>query len=772
MVRPSRSEHLLRLGLIGVALTLVYLAILVPTGLLQNARFRSADTFARWRHTLRKPPPETGQLLLITIDEESQRKLHQKWPWPRGLLASCLSRVGKAGPALVFFDLVFAGASDPAEDAALAQAIREGPPVLLASYIDQRGQPLLPLPLFTEAGGVPGLINKPRDSDHVVRRLWAGVRLSGHPEPLYAMEINAACTALGIPRERIRMDNRALWAGDRRVPIEHPGMLWITPLVDESQVATLPFWKALEGDFPPEQVRGKIVILGTSSEITHDFYPTPLGTMAGVMLNVNGTLTLLTEDYLRPFPAAAALTAGGALSLAVLFLTFLLPIPWGMPAAAGIALLSSGAAFLVHFFLGYRVECLSLFILAGLAWVAGLLYRYAFLAWETLRLHRQVITDPLSGVYSARYLAARIQSAVLRQAPGRKPLAVCAVLTEKPSDLLQRFSPEEVRSHLRRMGESLHQAKPGGGLVGRLSEDSFGVFLPRMGREEAGRWADPLRASLRTDLGTPAVGVASTDQPNVRSAEELIRAALRDAGAKTAPASQPSREMPGPLEFVSSELEDRSAALEKALGDLRTAHKELEQNFLEVTKSLVAALETKDEYTAGHLERVSRYATRLAEELHLPRPEVEAIREAALLHDIGKIGIPDEVLHKVGQLTEEEKGFIRQHLALGAKILEPMKFFHPITTLIYHHHERFDGKGYPHGLTGELIPAGAQVITIADSFDAMTTARSYNKPKNVHDAIEEIRKGAGTQFNPKYVEAFVELILREGPQLAGHHAPL
>jgi putative nucleotidyltransferase with HDIG domain len=180
----------------------------------------------------------------------------------------------------------------------------------------------------------------------------------------------------------------------------------------------------------------------------------------------------------------------------------------------------------------------------------------------------------------------------------------------------------------------------------------------------------------------------------------------------------------------------------------------MEQHFLEVTKSLVMALETKDEYTAGHLERVSRYATRLAEELKLSPEEIEAVREAALLHDIGKIGIPDEVLHKVGQLTEEEKGHIRQHLLLGAKILEPMKFFRPITTLIYHHHERYDGKGYPHGLTGEFIPSGAQVIAIADSFDAMTTARSYNKPKTAQEALEELRRGSGTQFNPKYLEAF------------------
>ena len=128
----------------------------------------------------------------------------------------------------------------------------------------------------------------------------------------------------------------------------------------------------------------------------------------------------------------------------------------------------------------------------------------------------------------------------------------------------------------------------------------------------------------------------------------------------------------------------------------------------------------------------------------------------------------EEILHKAGSLTPEEVEVIKKHLELGAKILDPMKFFRPITTLLYHHHERYDGKGYPHGLTGEFIPSGAQVITIADSFDAMTTNRGYNKPKNAQEAIEELRRGAGTQFNPVYVDVFIRLIQTEGPHLASY----
>lgn len=765
-----RDEHLVRLAFAGVVLTLLVLAIGVPLGFLEQARLHSTDGYARWRNALRAPPTQASDILVVTIDEESQRRLHRKWPWDRGVFASFLARVGKEQPKAVLFDLVFSGASDdPAHDEALAQAIRAGPQVLLASYLDERGSPILPLALLTEAGGIPGLINKPRDADHAVRRLWPGVHLPGQEEPLYAIEVKAAAIASGTPFDQIRMKRDGLWVGSRRVPVERPGVIAINPILSAQQIPTLSFWKVLEGEFSPEQIRGKIVILGTASEITHDIYPTPLGIMPGVMISANGILTLWTGDHLRPLPPAAALLAGAAVSLAVLFLTFRLPVPWGILAAAVVAGLALGGGFLLYFFFGLRAESLSIILLAAISWAAGMAYRYALLAMEALRLHRQVITDPSTGALSARYLLVRTQAAVSNPTRRKRPLAFCAVHTEKASDLLQRLPPEEARKRLRDVAQILDRLKPGQGLVGRLSEDCFGILLPGMGIGQARRWAEGLRKELPAGQGALEVGIASTEQGSIRSAEDLIR--LASPGTPPGPAGSPGGASAGTLDFVASELEERSAALEKALENLQSAHREMEQHFLEVTKSLVAALETKDEYTAGHLERVSRYATRLAEALHLPLEETEAIREAALLHDIGKIGIPDEVLHKVGPLTEEEKAHIRQHLALGAKILEPMKFFRPITTLIYHHHERYDGKGYPHGLAGEFIPPGAQVITIADSFDAMTTARSYNKPKTAQEALEELRKGAGTQFNPKYVEAFVELILREGPRLAGHQSP-
>ena len=170
------------------------------------------------------------------------------------------------------------------------------------------------------------------------------------------------------------------------------------------------------------------------------------------------------------------------------------------------------------------------------------------------------------------------------------------------------------------------------------------------------------------------------------------------------------------------------------------------------------ALEEKDPYTAGHSERVGFYSTELAKGLNLSREEIDAINKAAYLHDIGKIGMPDRVLHKKEKLTDEDFAYIKRHQTDGAKILEGLPFCEKIIPYILHHHERYDGKGYPHGLSGDMIPQGAQIIAIADSFDAMTTGRGYNNPLMLNEAIEELKKSRGIQLNPTYTQRLIELL--------------
>ena len=172
-------------------------------------------------------------------------------------------------------------------------------------------------------------------------------------------------------------------------------------------------------------------------------------------------------------------------------------------------------------------------------------------------------------------------------------------------------------------------------------------------------------------------------------------------------------------------------------------------------KALAATIDAKDPYTSGHSQRVTEYATMAAAALSLPQEEIEAIEYAGILHDIGKIAVADSILNKTGSLTVDEWAIIRRHPLIGSNMLRDIPYLDKARNLVLHHHERYDGTGYPHRLKGEDIPVGARILAVADAFDTMTTDRSYRDALSKDYAISELYKCAGTQFCPIAVRAFV-----------------
>lgn len=183
--------------------------------------------------------------------------------------------------------------------------------------------------------------------------------------------------------------------------------------------------------------------------------------------------------------------------------------------------------------------------------------------------------------------------------------------------------------------------------------------------------------------------------------------------------------------------------------------------FLRLVETLAMSLDEKDRYTHGHTRRVTNLAQQLAGKFTDRDIDMELLRLSALLHDIGKIGVPDALLGKVEPLTVEEFSIIKKHPEQGARILQPMAFdvrMQDIARIIRHHHERFDGKGYPDGLAGEAIPFYSRIIAIADSYDAMTSDRPYRKGMDYKEALVEIERNGGLQFDPVLAEAFIALM--------------
>ena len=188
------------------------------------------------------------------------------------------------------------------------------------------------------------------------------------------------------------------------------------------------------------------------------------------------------------------------------------------------------------------------------------------------------------------------------------------------------------------------------------------------------------------------------------------------------------------------------------------------EQYYKTIQTLTAAIEAKDTYTEGHSRRVEHYAERIAQKLRYPPKRIESIRVAALLHDIGKIGIKDSILAKPGRLTDEEWNIIRQHPSIGIKILEEVTFPGHVKDAILHHHEKYGGGGYPDNLKGDQISTDAYILATADAYDAMTSDRPYRKALPKEAAIEIIRKEKGTHFHPEIADILISILEEENTE--------
>lgn len=201
--------------------------------------------------------------------------------------------------------------------------------------------------------------------------------------------------------------------------------------------------------------------------------------------------------------------------------------------------------------------------------------------------------------------------------------------------------------------------------------------------------------------------------------------------------------------------------IEESTKNLSQLYANLQESYMRTVRVLAQAIDARDHYTRSHSENVSRIAVEIAKQMHLPVKEIDAIREACVLHDLGKIGIQDSILNKPATLDESEWREIKKHPLIAVQILEPLTFLHNEIELVRQHHENYDGSGYPEGRKGEDILLGARIIHLADAYESMRSPRSYRAiPLSKEEAIEEIKKNSGIQFDPLVVEAFLRVVDR------------
>jgi len=189
--------------------------------------------------------------------------------------------------------------------------------------------------------------------------------------------------------------------------------------------------------------------------------------------------------------------------------------------------------------------------------------------------------------------------------------------------------------------------------------------------------------------------------------------------------------------------------------------KELNEFNWGTLEALARAIDAKSHWTAGHSERVTKLALKIGRFLALPPEEMDVLHRAGLLHDIGELGIPVDVLDKEGKLTKKEEQLMREHVRLGLRILEPIAAYSDVTSVISHHHEYFNGEGYPDGLVGKAISLGGRIFAVADSFDALTSDRPYRQALTREYAVEMIKQECGTRYDPDIVQAFLKVMAQE-----------
>ena len=298
--------------------------------------------------------------------------------------------------------------------------------------------------------------------------------------------------------------------------------------------------------------------------------------------------------------------------------------------------------------------------------------------------------------------------------------------------------------------------------LSRLGDVTF-VALASVDEAAANPTAAALQSLAWVALGAmllAAIGSVWLARTLTKPIDELSNSLSRLTAA--GPAHQPL-----PLSGSSRELDQLTFTFNALMASLASAEDETEATYLGAVRALAAALDARDPYTAGHSERVSRFSVAMGEELKLDNESIETLRLGALLHDIGKIGVPDEVLRKPGILSPAEFESIKTHPTAGARILRSIAFLAPHIPIVELHHERPDGLGYPYGLRGDDIPLFARIVHVADAFDAMTSARAYRSGRIPVEAISELRRNVGTDFDGPAVEALIAAL----PRLVTTSAP-
>lgn len=391
------------------------------------------------------------------------------------------------------------------------------------------------------------------------------------------------------------------------------------------------------------------------------------------------------------------------------------------------------------------------------------------------RLYQQArlisLTDALTGVGSRTLLEDKLQAEHARAKRYKRPFSVAIIDLDNfktINDILGHAIGDDA---LKKLAGCMKSQKRTPDVLARYGGDEFVILMPETRAEDAVTSLERLRAKVyEIKLGknlpmTISCGIAQSLYDSTESPGEMMRRAdlalyeAKSAGRNCVRVWEKS--MSQPLTKGDIEVE-KIKKLQRRISGLS---EQAENMFIQSIWGLVQALEAKDPYAKKHSENVMYYTVGIAEAMGIAPKQMEIIQRAAMIHDIGKIGIPDAVLSKPGMLTSHERSVIEQHPLIAVRILEKMTFLEREITLVRHHHEKWNGQGYPDGLSGSSIPLGARIMAVADTLDALTSNRSYHNSRTLAEAIEILTDSSGYELDPEAVRGMLCWVEKLSEQL-------
>ena len=382
------------------------------------------------------------------------------------------------------------------------------------------------------------------------------------------------------------------------------------------------------------------------------------------------------------------------------------------------------------------------------------------------RLQQLILKDPQTGLYNHRYLSEVIESELYNAKHYRHALSLILIDIDYFKSINDVYGHEFGDLVLKQVVALIKKLLNRHGIMVRFGGEEFMILSPGMSRRKSLLFAQRIVEAVSLEkFGNNKHKVKLSVSAAVAAYPEDVLARGADMISLADKVLDRAQDEGGNRVCSSPDLKKKRPHLPEVGGGIKFLREKVQkltkrgnQSLIEAIFAFAKAIEMKDQYTGDHVEKTVYYATHIAKALGLAKRDMELMRQAAVLHDLGKVGISDKILLKRSKLTKKEFNEIKKHPQIGIDILRPLKNMRDIMPYILHHHERWDGRGYPAHLKGEEIPILARIIAIADVYQALTSDRPYRKALSKKEAIEIIKKDCGSRFDPKVVSAFLKVL--------------